>query len=207
MEGQTKTGTTTVALKCKDGVILAADKRATMGHFISNKDALKVYQVDDNIAMTIAGGVGDAQNIVRVLRAESKLFKMNRKHPMTVKGIATLASNILNGNRYYPYMVMSILAGIDSEPRVFSIDPVGGLMEEDYISTGSGSPIAYGVLESEYTKGKLVNDTLKIAAKAVKVAQMRDSASGNGVTLATITKDGFKQYTEAEVNKVLESLN
>lgn len=207
MEGQKKTGTTTVALKCRDGVILAADKRATMGHFISNKDALKIYQVDDNIAMTIAGGVGDAQSIVRTLRAESKLFKMNRKHPMTVKGIATLASNILNGNRYYPYLVMSIIAGVDTKPRVFSIDPVGGLMEEDYISTGSGSPIAYGVLESEYSKDKTIKENLQTAAKAIKIAQMRDSASGNGVTLATITKDGFKKFDEAEVNKILESLN
>ena len=178
MEGQNKTGTTTVALKCKDGVILAADRRATMGHFISNKEAQKIYQVDDRIAATIAGGVGDAQNVMRLLRAETKLFKMNRKQPMTIKAAATLMSNVLNGNRYYPYLVMSIIAGIDEVPRVFSIDPVGGLMEEDYLSTGSGSPIAYGVLESDYKKDKMVSDNLKVAAKAIKVAQERDSASG-----------------------------
>jgi proteasome beta subunit len=207
MEGQKKTGTTTVALKCKDGVILAADKRATMGHFISNTEAQKVYQLDDKIAATIAGGVGDAQNIMRLIRAESKLYKMNRKQPMTVKAAATLTSNVLNGNRYYPYLVMSIIAGIDSDPRVFSIDPVGGLMEEDYISTGSGSPIAYGVLEGDYKKDKSVADMTKTAVKAIAVAQKRDSASGNGVTLTTITKNGFKQFSEAEVNKILDSFN
>ena len=207
MEDQKKTGTTTVALKCKDGVILAADRRATMGHFISNTEAEKVFQIDDQIGATIAGGVGDAQNIMRLIRAEAKLFKMNRKQPMTVKAAATLISNMLNGNRYYPYLVMSIIAGVDSEPRVFSIDPVGGLMEEDYISTGSGSPIAYGVLESDYKSDKAVLENLKTAAKAIKVAQMRDSASGNGVTLATITKDGFKKFEEAEIKKILDSLN
>lgn len=208
MEGQQKTGTTTVALKCKDGVILAADRRATMGHFISNKEAEKVYQLDDRIAATIAGGVGDAQNIMRILRAETKLFKMNRKNPMPVKSAATLMSNILNNNRYYPYLVMSIIAGIDDESRIFSIDPVGGLMEEDSISTGSGSPIAYGVLESEYDKEKSVDENVKTAAKAIKVAQERDSASGNGVTLATITKDqGFRLYTKQEIQKILGSLN
>ena len=207
MENTQKTGTTTVALKCKDGVILAADRRATMGHFISNTEAQKVYQIDDMIAATIAGGVGDAQNIMRLIKAEAKLFKMNRKQPMTVKAAATLTSNVLNGNRYYPYMVMSIIAGLDESPRVFSIDPVGGLMEEDYISTGSGSPIAYGVLESEFKKDKTVADNLKIAVKAIKVAQLRDSASGNGVTLTSITKDGFKQYAQSEVDKILNSLN
>jgi proteasome beta subunit len=207
MENQKKTGTTTVALKCRDGVILAADRRATMGHFISNTEAEKVYKIDDQIAATIAGGVGDAQNIMRLIRAEAKLFKMNRKQPMSIRGAATLVSNMLNGSRYFPYLVMSIIAGIDKEPRVFSIDPVGGLMEEDYISTGSGSPIAYGVLESDYKKEKTVSDNVKIAAKAIKVAQLRDSASGNGVTLATITKDGFRKYEEPEVKKILDSLN
>jgi len=207
METQKKTGTTTVALKCKDGVILAADKRATMGSFISNKDALKIYQIDEKIAITIAGGVGDAQNIVRILRAEAKLFRMNRGQPMSVKGAATLTSNILNGNRYYPYLVMSIIAGIDKGSKVFSIDPVGGLMEEDYISTGSGSPVAYGILESEYDKTKTVTENLKTAVKSVKVAQARDSASGNGVTLATITDSGFNQYADSKVKAILDSLN
>jgi len=207
MEDHKKTGTTTVALKCSDGVILASDKRATMGNFISDKEAQKVYQIDDKIAMTIAGGVGDAQTIVRLLRAETKLFKMNRKKPITIKAAATLLSNVLNGNRYYPYIVMSIIAGIDKEPRVFSIDPVGGLMEEDFMSTGSGSPIAYGVLEYEFKKNKTVKENLPIAVRAVKIAQERDSASGNGVSLATITNDGFKMFDEAEVKKILNSLN
>jgi len=207
MEGQQKTGTTTVALKCKDGIVLAADKRATMGNFISNKEAEKIYQIDAKIAATIAGGVGDAQNVMRMLRAEAKLFKMNRKQPMTIKGVATLMANILNGNRYYPYLVMSIVAGMDDKPRVFSIDPVGGLMEEDAISTGSGSPIAYGVLESQYKKDKTVKDNISIALKAVKVAQERDAASGNGVTLATVTAEGFKLYDAADVSKMVASLN
>lgn len=207
MEGQNKTGTTTVALKCKDGVVLAADRRATMGNFISNKEAQKIYQVDDKIAATIAGGVGDAQNIIRLLRAESQLFKMNRKQSMSVRAAATLISNVLNGSRYYPYLVMSIIAGIDKEARVFSVDPVGGLMEEDFISTGSGSPVAYGVLESEFSKDKTVKENIKTAVKAVRLAQERDSASGNGVMLATITDQGFKEHGQPEVRKILDSLS
>lgn len=208
VENHQKTGTTTVALKCRDGVILATDKRATMGGFISNKEVNKIYQVDDKIAATVAGGVGDAQSMMRVIRAESKLYKMNRREDITVKGIATLLANVLNNNRFYPYLVMSIVGGIDKSPNIYSIDPVGGLMgEEDYIATGSGSPMAYGLLESEFKKDKSVQENLSMAIKAVKVAMERDAGSGNGINLATITdKEDFRQYEEAEVKKLLESL-
>ena len=207
VEDHQKTGTTTVALKCRDGVILSTDKRATMGGFISNKDINKIYQIDDKIAATIAGGVGDAQSMMRIIRAESKLYKMNRGEDITVKGVATLLSNILNNNRFYPYLVMSIVGGVDRSPNIYSIDPVGGLAWEDYIATGSGSPMAYGLLESEFKKDKSVQENLNMAVKAVKVAMERDSGSGNGINLATITeKEGFRQYGEAEVKKLVESL-
>ncbi|MBN2517757.1 MAG: archaeal proteasome endopeptidase complex subunit beta [Candidatus Altiarchaeota archaeon] len=206
-ENHQKTGTTTVALKCKDGVILATDKRATMGSFISNKEVNKIYQIDDRIAATVAGGVGDAQNMMRIIRAESKLYKMNRRETVPVKGVATLLANILNNNRYYPYLVMSIVAGMDKSPRVYSVDPVGGLVEEDYIATGSGSPMAYGLLESEFKKDKAVQENLPVAVKSVKVAMERDSGSGNGINLATITeKEGFRLYGEDEVQRLLSSL-
>jgi len=210
MEGQQKTGTTTVALKCKDGVVLASDKRATMGNFISNKEVNKIFKLDDKIGATIAGGVGDAQNVMRIVRAEAQLFKMNRKKDMSVKAAATLLANILNNNRYYPYLVMSIVGGINVKgaPAIYSIDPVGGLMEEDMIATGSGSPMAYGLLETKFKKDKSIQDNLPIALKAIKVAMERDSASGNGINLAVITdKDGFKQYSDSEVKKLAEKLN
>lgn len=202
-----KTGTTTVALKCKDGVVLATDKRATMGYFISNKEMNKIVPIDEHIAATIAGGVGDAQNIMRVLRAESQLYKMNRKSKMSVKGAATLLANIMNSNRYYPYMMMSIVAGIDDSPKIYTIDPVGGLTEEDVVATGSGSPIAYGVLESDYKKDKTVDENSKLALRAVKVAIERDSGSGNGINLATITAKGFRQYSDSEIDAILKKLN
>jgi len=208
MDEQKKTGTTTVALKCSDGIILATDKRATMGHFISSKETNKIAQIDEHVAATIAGGVGDAQNVMRILKAEAKLYKMNRREPMSIKGVATLLSNILNGNRYYPYLVMSIVGGVDSEARIFSIDPVGGLTDETkFIATGSGSPMAYGLLEHAYKEGKGVEENLTLALKAIKVAMERDSASGNGVNLAVIKKDGgFKQYDDETVKTMLASL-
>jgi len=208
-----KTGTTTVALKCSDGIVLATDKRATMGYFISNKNTNKIFQLDKATAATIAGGVGDAQVVMRYVRAEAILYRMNRGSVMPVKSVATLLSNILNGNRYYPYLVMSIVAGIEkngnlkNKQRIYSIDPVGGLVEEDFVATGSGSPVAYGLLESEYSMKNPVKTNIPIALRAVSVAMERDAGSGNGVNLATITeKHGFVQYKDSDVKKLLAPL-
>lgn len=202
-----KTGTTTIALKCKDGVVLATDKRATMGSFISNKEMNKIFPIDEHLAATIAGGVGDAQNIMRLLRAEAHLYRMNRKARMPTKAAATLLANILNNYRYFPYLMMSIVAGVEEAPRIYTVDPVGGLTEEDIVATGSGSPIAYGLLESEYRKEKSIDENIKLALKAVKVAMERDSGSGNGINLAVITSKGFKQYSDSAVEELLKKLN
>jgi len=102
MDNNEYKGTTTIGLVCDTGVVLATERRATMGHFIASKDAKKVYQIDDLVAMTTAGSVGDAQRLVKWMQVESKLYKMRREEPMTVKGIVSLLANILSGNRYYP---------------------------------------------------------------------------------------------------------
>ncbi|MFH1200420.1 MAG: proteasome subunit beta, partial [Candidatus Micrarchaeota archaeon] len=144
-------GTTTVGVTFKDGVVIAADKRATMGTFIAAKGVEKIALIDDSLALTIAGGVGDAQQLVRWLRAESELYKYGNGKSMTVQGAATLLANILQGNKYYPYLVQLIVAGFDSKPRLFDLDPFGGLLEEKYVSTGSGSVVAYGVLDEFFS--------------------------------------------------------
>jgi len=112
---QVKKGTTTIGLICGDGVVLASEKRATMGSFIASKTAKKIYLVDDRIAMTTAGIVGDAQALVRVMTVELQLYKIRRNEPMTVKGISTLLSNVMNGQRYYPYIVQLLIGGIDRD--------------------------------------------------------------------------------------------
>ncbi|HUV82527.1 MAG TPA: proteasome subunit beta, partial [archaeon] len=120
-------GTTTIGMVCKEGVVLATESRATMGHFIASKDAKKVYQIDDLIGMTTAGSVGDAQRLVKTMQVESKLYKMRRQENMTVRGSASLLSNILAGNRYYPFMVQLLIGGFDKNgPNIYSLDALGG---------------------------------------------------------------------------------
>lgn len=198
-----KTGTTTVGLICKDGVILAAEKKSTMGYLVASKESEKILPVADHIAMTIAGVSGDAQTLGRYLKAELKLFEIQNQRKISVKGASTLLSNILQGSKYYPFYVQLILAGFDDTgPAIFSLDAIGGWEEEKkFFSTGSGSPMALGVLEDSYRDNISIEEGKKIAFRAIKAAIERDIASGGkGVDIAVITKDGIKitRYEQLE---------
>jgi proteasome beta subunit len=186
-------GTTTVGVVCTDGIVLASEQRATMGNFIASKTAKKVYQIDDLVGMTTAGSVGDAQQLVRLISVESKLYKMRRDESMTIKGITTLMSNLLSANRYYPLMVQLLIGGMDKNgPSIYSLDPLGGSIEETKISaTGSGSPMAYGVLEDHYREDMTVEEGLDLAVRAIHNSMKRDSASGENVDAVVITKETF----------------
>lgn len=199
-------GTTTVGFICQDGVVMASDQRATMGFFIADKSAKKVYKIDDKIAMTTAGMVGDAQVLVRVMKAQTALYKLEGK-PITVKSASTLLSNILHGMRMYPLLTQLIIGGYDDQPRIFELDPIGGMGEKKVSSTGSGSLTAYGVLESEYSADMTVKDGITLAIKSVKAALQRDAASGDGVKVVTITKDGFREVPTEDINAIFDELS
>ncbi len=198
-----QTGTTTVGLICKDGVVLASDRRATMGYLIASKDIDKIYPVSDRIAMTIAGGVGDAQTLIRWMTAELKLYELKHEKPATVEAAATLLANILSQYKFFPFFVQLLIGGIDERPRLFSVDMLGGITEEKYTSTGSGSPIAYGVLEELFIADRDISVNLPVAAKAVSAAMKRDAASGERVDLCVVTKFGFKRMEKEDVSRLL----
>lgn len=198
-----KTGTTTVGMVCTDGVVLASDKRATMGHFIASKDVTKIFEIDEHLAMTVAGSVGDAQALVRMLRAEAQLFKLKYGKNMTAKNASTLLANIMFQYKYFPYFVQLIIAGKEETGYgMYSIDAIGGTTEETVTSTGSGSPIAYGVLESNYKQEAAVKEMTSIAVRAVNTAMKRDSASGESVDVVVISKTGVKRLARLDVEKM-----
>ncbi len=199
-----KTGTTTVGLVCRDGVVLASDRRATMGYFIASKDIDKIYPIADNIAMTIAGSVGDAQTLIRWMKAELKLYELKHGRKPTVEAAATLLANILSQYKFFPFFVQLLVGGIDEKPRLFSVDMLGGVTEEKMTSTGSGSPIAFGVLEEIYEENNPISDNLVLAAKAVRAAIRRDAGSGERIDLTTVTKKGFERIPTEEVLKILK---
>jgi len=204
---EVKTGTTTIGLVCKEGVVMATEMRATMGTLIAHKTTQKLFKIDDNLGLTVAGVVGDAQTLARYITAEVELYKLKRGQSMTVRSAATLTSNVLGGSRFYPYYVGLILGGIDRDGgHVYALDMVGGAIPDDYVTTGSGSPYVYGVLEDHYEKGLLVNDGIDLAIRGLHAAMRRDSASGDGYSLASITKDGFVTCDEKDIQKRLAKM-
>lgn len=199
-----ESGTTTLGLTIDAGVILAADNRATMGNLKASSEAQKVFKLDDAIGLTIAGSVGDAQRLVRAMRSELKLRKLETKE-LSVKGAATLLANILQGSKMMPFMNQFVLGGVDDEGgTVYDLDPLGGLMDHsEFTSTGSGSPTAYGVLEDAYTDGMTIEEGIELAVRAVSAASERDIASGDGIDVAKITSAGYEKLSADEVEEHL----
>lgn len=181
------TGTTTVGIVADDGVILATDRRASLGgRFVSNKSADKIIPVHTRAAITISGGVGAGQSFADQLRAEADLYENRRGEEMSMEALATTAANIIRGMRVVP-----LLGGVDEEGgHLFSLDPAGGLMEDTYGATGSGMQLAYGLLEQEFEEEMSREDAESVAVRAVESASERDTASGNGALVARITADG-----------------
>jgi len=197
-------GTTTIAVVCKDGVILASDTRVTMGFYVAHKQGKKVYKIDDHLAMTIAGTVADAQRTVDILTANAQLYKLNIGRPLPVSSAARLIANLLFSARYAPLLTQVLIGGVDDNgPHVFSLDPFGSLTEEKCVATGSGSPIAYGVLEDKYREDTSVEELLPIIVKAVNSAMKRDAASGDNFNVAVIDAKGYRELTVKEKKHLL----
>jgi len=192
-------GTTTLGLTCKDGVVFATER-------IANKVADKIFQIDDHIGATIAGSVSHAQTLMKYITAESALYRLRNGDEIGVEALATLTSNILRSS---PLYVQTLLGGVDSKgPSIYSLDPAGGVIKDMMISTGSGSMMAYGVLEDRYTEDIDVEDGVELAIRGIKAAMERDAFSGNGVRVATITKDeGFIKFPAEEVERKIKEIS
>ncbi len=187
-----KTGTTTVGVSTADGVVIGTDRRASLGgRFVSNKNVTKVEQIHPTAALTLVGSVGGAQSFIRTLRSESNLYDSRRGEPMSIHALATLAGNFARGG---PFLAINpILGGVDEDgSHVYSIDPAGGVMKDDYTVTGSGMQLAHGALEGEYDPELSIEEAEVLTARAVQAATERDTGSGNGLVTATVTEDGVE---------------
>jgi len=185
-----ETGTTTVGISTEDGVIIATDMRASLGgRFVSNKTVQKVEQIHPTAALTLVGSVGGAQSFIRSLRAEVNLYEARRGEDMSINALATLAGNFARGGPFFA--INPILGGVDDDgAHVYSIDPAGGVMKDDYTITGSGLTVAYGTLEDRYEDGLDMDGARDAAVAAVRAAAERDTGSGNGVYVAEVTAEG-----------------
>lgn len=205
-----KTGTTTVAMVCRDGIVLAADQKATMGHLVASKDTQKVFEISPKICMTIAGSAGDGQAMARLLKAELSLYELQEKK-VTVKAAATLLANILRGayKSFIPEYVQLVLGGYDARgAQLYSVDAAGGLSPEDeYAFSGSGSVIALGVLENGYKKDMSTEDGVNLLLRSIKAARERDVyTGGKSMHVAVITKDGINWIKDEQIKGIIAKL-
>lgn len=195
-------GTTTIGITCSDGVVLATDTRATAGFlYIAHRHVKKIQKIDNHIAMTIAGSVADAQNVVDILRYHANIYKLENRIPMPLKSCARLVSNMFFSQRYpVPYIVEILVGGHDQEGAVvFDIDLFGSLNKERFVSTGSGSPVAYGILESEYKEGMTIDEGTRLGARAIAAAIRRNAGTGDGIDVAVIDKNGYRELPRQEI--------
>ena len=198
-------GTTTVAIKVKDGVVLCADMRASAGYFIANNNTMKIQKIEQHAGLTLAGGVADAQNIVDVLRYHANVHRIQNQEPIPIKSLARLTSLMFHQNRGYPFIADILVGGYDNEgPQLFNIDMFGSVEEKNYVTTGSGSPVAYGLLEEEYKDNLTLDEAKLIALRAVKAAITRNIGTGDGINVALIDKNGFQLLDSERKKSVLD---
>lgn len=198
-----KTGTTTLGIVCKDGIVMAADKRVTAGNLIANKRYEKIAIIAENVAITTAGLVSDAQLLTKVARAEIKLKEVQTGRKITVKeAVNTLAGlSYSNIRSYSPGVVAFLVGGYDATTglSLWDVGVDGSILQNDeYVTDGSGSVFVHGVLETLYKKDMSVQEAVELAVKALDAAQKRDNASGSGFDVITITKDGLKKVATKE---------
>ena len=187
-----------VAIKCKDGVVLGNDRRATWGYTVTNKSTQKVFLITDTIGLAAYGLIGDFQILVKILRAQANLYELDAGNKISTKSLGKLVSNYLYSRKMYPLYTNLVVAGVDSDgPKLYTLDAIGSLMPDEYGTIGTGMLLTIGLLEAEYKPDMTVANGEKLVEKAIRAAIARDAMSGNGIDIVTITKaGGTKKHIE-----------
>lgn len=184
-------GTTTVGIVTKDALIFAAERKVTYGH-MDLSETPRIFKLDDTIAITTSGLLGDLQAIVRILTANVNLIKLE-KGSVSVRAVAKFTANFLHQRKMFPYLTELLIGGVDEKPELYTLDIVGGTsIEDSFAATGSGLTFAYGVLEAHYKESLSIEDAQNLALRALKSAIRRDVTSGGTIDIITITKKGFE---------------
>jgi proteasome beta subunit len=198
---------TIVGLKAEGGAVLASDTRAVGYYLVLSKRARKLFRLEERIGAAFSGSPGDLQSLASLLQAEANLYRLEHGRSISPRGLAQVASNILQGRRWYPYLVEGILCGFEEgEVVLLTLDPVGGRVEEeDFSSGGTGAQVAYGVLERNYRKGLSLEEGKRLAAEAIRAAIERDVATGDKVVVSVVDEGGYRELTDEEVDGLLAS--
>ena len=186
-------GATAIGLTYQDGIILAADKRISYGNFVVNKNTKKIFPITDLVASACAGMVADMQVLTRQVEALGKIRKLETRREMATNSVAKLMSVIMFERRYFPLLTQVIVGGVHTTPEIYTLDPLGSLLPDNYAVVGTGAELALGLIDSEYKKNMTEDASKKLAIKAIKSSIQRDSASGDGVDILAISKKGIEE--------------
>ncbi len=187
-------GATAVGIKCKDGVVLGNDRRATWGYTVTNKTTQKLFKITDNVGMAAYGLIGDFQFVSRVLKAQATLYELDANDKISTKSVAKMLSNMLYSRKMAPLYTNLIIGGVDKEgPQVYTLDGLGSVIPEEFGATGTGMLLSMGILEADYKPDMSIEDGVKLVEKAIRNSIKRDAMSGNGIDLLIITKEGTEE--------------
>lgn len=194
--GYPVTGATTVGIACKDGVVLASEKRVTYGFSIMTKAGKKVFAINNRLGVAFAGLISDSQAVLRRISAETNLYELETRKPMSVRAMAKILANLLYAQRAYPVYTETMVGGMDEDgAKLFVLDPLGSMIEDRYAALGTGGAIAIGIVESAYSPEMGVEAGKDLAIRAVRAAISRDVASGDGVDVLVISRQGAIEET------------
>ncbi len=192
--GYPSAGATTVGIVCKDGVVLASEKRVAYGFSIMTKAGKKVFAINERVGVAFAGLISDAQAVMRRLSAETRLYELDTHSPMSVKSTAKILANMLYSQKYFPIFAETIVGGVDPDaPRMYILDPLGSMIEDKYAAIGTGGSLAISVIEGAYNQEMTAKEGRDLAVRSIRAAISRDIASGDGIDVVMICKNGLKE--------------
>jgi len=186
-------GATAIGLTYQEGIILAAEKRISYGNFVVNKNTRKIFPITDQVASACAGMVADMQVLTRQVEALAKIRKLETRREVATNSVAKLMSVIMFERRFFPLLTQVIVGGVHDVPEIYTLDPLGSLLPDNYAAVGTGAELALGLIDSEYKKNMTEDASKKLAIRAIKSSIQRDSASGDGIDTLTITRKGIEE--------------
>ena len=186
-------GATAVGISYSNGVVLAAEKRISFGNFVVNKNTKKTFPVTEKVGAACAGMVADMQVLVRQVGALAKIRKLETRRNVAPNSIAKMMSVIMFERRFFPLLTQVIVGGFEVKPEIYTLDPLGSLLPDDYAAVGTGAEMALGIMDSEFKSNMSEEKAKDLAIKAIKSSIQRDSSSGDGIDLLAITMAGTSE--------------
>jgi proteasome beta subunit len=188
-------GATVVGISYNDGVLLAAEKRVSFGNFVVNKNIKKTFSVTDHVGAACAGMIADMQVLVRQVEALSKIRKLETRREVPPNSVAKLMSVIMFERRYFPLLTQVIVGGLNQKPEIYTLDPLGSVLPDDYAAVGTGAELALGIIDAEFKPDMSEEKARELATRAIRSAIQRDASSGDGIDILFVTRSGHREET------------